>query len=48
MSRVGNFQSLTIKMLSPIHGFVMYSKNEYAIPNYMTRQVFNIKLNARL
>ncbi|MBU0939861.1 MAG: TonB-dependent receptor [Bacteroidetes bacterium] len=26
----------------------VYSKNEYAIPNYMTRRVFNIKLNARL
>jgi hypothetical protein len=26
----------------------VYSKNEYAIPNYMTRRVFNIKLSARL
>jgi hypothetical protein len=26
----------------------VYSKNEYAIPNFMTRRVFNIKLNARL
>ncbi|KAF2330245.1 TonB-dependent receptor plug domain-containing protein [Flavobacterium daemonense] len=26
----------------------VYSKNEYAIPNYMTSRVFNIKLNARL
>ena len=26
----------------------VYSKNEYAVPNYMTRRVFNIKLNARL
>ncbi|MBZ4043175.1 TonB-dependent receptor [Flavobacterium hibisci] len=25
-----------------------YSKNQYAIPNYMTSRVFNIKLNARL
>ena len=25
-----------------------YSKREYAIPNYMTSRVFNIKLNARL
>lgn len=25
-----------------------YSKNEYAIPNYMTTRVFNVKLNARL
>ncbi|TCK54946.1 outer membrane receptor protein involved in Fe transport [Flavobacterium sp. 90] len=26
----------------------VYSKNQYAIPNYMTSRVFNIKLNARL
>ncbi|MEN2414843.1 TonB-dependent receptor [Flavobacterium mesophilum] len=26
----------------------VYSKNEYAIPNYMTSRVFNVKLNARL
>ncbi len=26
----------------------VYSKNQYAIPNYMTTRVFNIKLNARL
>lgn len=26
----------------------VYSKNEYAIPNYMTTRVFNVKLNARL
>ncbi|TCN56580.1 TonB-dependent receptor [Flavobacterium circumlabens] len=26
----------------------IYSKNQYAIPNYMTSRVFNIKLNARL
>ena len=26
----------------------VYSKNEYAIPNYMTTRVFNIKLNAKL
>ncbi len=26
----------------------VYSKTEYAIPNYMTSRVFNIKLNARL
>jgi len=26
----------------------VYSKNEYAIPNYMTTRVFNIKLSARL
>ena len=26
----------------------VYSKNQYAIPNYMTARVFNIKLNARL
>ncbi|MCI9844059.1 TonB-dependent receptor plug domain-containing protein [Flavobacterium pectinovorum] len=25
-----------------------YSKNQYAIPNYMTSRVFNVKLNARL
>ncbi|MFT4983136.1 MAG: hypothetical protein ACI9Q9_000161 [Flavobacterium sp.] len=25
-----------------------YSKNEYAIPNYMTTRVFNVKLSARL
>lgn len=25
----------------------VYSKNQYAIPNYMTTRVFNIKLNAR-
>ena len=25
-----------------------YSKNQYAIPNYMTSRVFNLKLNARL
>ena len=25
-----------------------YSKNQYAIPNYMTTRVFNVKLNARL
>lgn len=26
----------------------VYSKNQYAIPNYMTSRVFNVKLNARL
>ncbi|MBF4506969.1 TonB-dependent receptor plug domain-containing protein [Flavobacterium sp. JLP] len=26
----------------------VYSKNEYAIPNYMTSRVFNVKINARL
>ena len=26
----------------------VYSKNEYAVPNYMTTRVFNIKLNAKL
>ena len=26
----------------------VYSKNEYAIPNYMTTRVFNVKLSARL
>ncbi|MBZ4037686.1 TonB-dependent receptor plug domain-containing protein [Flavobacterium sp. 17A] len=26
----------------------VYSKNQYAIPNYMTSRVFNIKINARL
>ncbi|MDX6182464.1 TonB-dependent receptor plug domain-containing protein [Flavobacterium sp. Fl-77] len=26
----------------------VYSKNQYAIPNYMTSRVFNLKLNARL
>ncbi|OXB25238.1 TonB-dependent receptor [Flavobacterium tructae] len=26
----------------------VYSKNHYAIPNYMTSRVFNVKLNARL
>ncbi|OCB78117.1 TonB-dependent receptor [Flavobacterium crassostreae] len=26
----------------------VYSKNEYAIPNYMTTRVFNLKLNVRL
>lgn len=26
----------------------VYSKNEYAIPNYMTKRIFNVKLNARL
>ncbi|PIF59126.1 TonB-dependent receptor plug domain-containing protein [Flavobacterium sp. 2] len=26
----------------------VYSKNQYAIPNFMTSRVFNIKLNARL
>jgi hypothetical protein len=26
----------------------VYSKNQYAIPNYMTTRVFNVKLNARL
>ncbi|KDN54273.1 TonB-dependent receptor [Flavobacterium seoulense] len=26
----------------------VYSKNEYAIPNYMTTRVFNVKLNAKL
>ncbi len=26
----------------------VYSKNEYAIPNYMTTRLFNVKLNARL
>jgi hypothetical protein len=26
----------------------VYSKSEYAIPNYMTTRIFNIKLNARL
>lgn len=26
----------------------VYSKNEYAVPNYMTTRVFNIKLSARL
>jgi len=26
----------------------VYSKNEYAIPNYMTKRVFNIKISARL
>lgn len=26
----------------------MYSKNEYAIPNYMTTRIFNVKLNAKL
>ncbi len=26
----------------------VYSKNEYAIPNYMTTRVFNIKLSAKL
>ncbi|MFB9077132.1 carboxypeptidase-like regulatory domain-containing protein [Flavobacterium procerum] len=26
----------------------VYSKNQYAIPNYMTSRVFNIKFNARL
>ncbi len=25
----------------------VYSKNQYAIPNYMTNRVFNVKLNAR-
>jgi hypothetical protein len=25
----------------------VYSKNQYAIPNYMTTRVFNVKLNAR-
>ncbi|SHM13053.1 TonB-dependent receptor [Flavobacterium chilense] len=26
----------------------VYSKNQYAIPNYMTSRVFNLKINARL
>lgn len=26
----------------------VYSKNEYAIPNYMTTRIFNVKLNAKL
>ena len=26
----------------------VYSKNQYAIPNYMTSRVFNVKINARL
>jgi hypothetical protein len=26
----------------------VYSKNQYAIPNYMTTRVFNVKLNAKL
>ena len=26
----------------------VYSKSEYAIPNYMTTRIFNVKLNARL
>lgn len=26
----------------------VYSKNQYAIPNYMTTRVFNVKINARL
>ena len=26
----------------------VYSKNQYAIPNYMTTRVFNVKLTARL
>ena len=26
----------------------VYSKNEYAIPNYMTSRVFNVKLNIKL
>ncbi|MES2240003.1 MAG: TonB-dependent receptor [Bacteroidota bacterium] len=26
----------------------VYSKNEYAVPNYMTTRLFNIKLNAKL
>ncbi|MEL1242331.1 TonB-dependent receptor [Flavobacterium flavipallidum] len=26
----------------------VYSKNEYAVPNYMTTRVFNVKLNAKL
>jgi hypothetical protein len=26
----------------------VYSKNEYAIPNYMTTRVFNVKLSAKL
>ena len=26
----------------------VYSKNEYAVPNYMTTRVFNLKLNAKL
>jgi hypothetical protein len=26
----------------------VYSKNQYAIPNYMTTRVFNIKLTAKL
>ena len=26
----------------------VYSKNQYAIPNYMTTRVFNVKLTAKL
>ncbi|MGM8361190.1 TonB-dependent receptor [Flavobacterium sp. ARAG 55.4] len=26
----------------------VYSKNEYAVPNYMTTRIFNVKLNAKL
>ncbi|GGA76405.1 TonB-dependent receptor [Flavobacterium palustre] len=26
----------------------VYSKNEYAVPNYMTTRIFNLKLNAKL
>ena len=26
----------------------VYSKNEYAVPNYMTTRLFNVKLNAKL
>jgi CRISPR/Cas system CSM-associated protein Csm2 small subunit len=49
LGRVGNFQSFNNQnAITNTWVRDVYSKNEYAIPNYMTRQVFNIKLNARL